>query len=79
VSQGQYVALAYGAGLAAWHEALGGRVRDVVEARRASPAVFTRYTAPFVLAYMAPSARERWRQAANECFLTEWEHFVFVA
>jgi glycosyltransferase involved in cell wall biosynthesis len=68
-----------GSSLAAWRAALGTRVIAAVESRRASPSVFMRYAAPFVLAYMAPAAREAWRRAARETSLTEGTHFVFVA
>jgi glycosyltransferase involved in cell wall biosynthesis len=68
-----------GASLAAWHEALGGRVATAVEARRASTAVFENHHPPFVLAYMAPEARARWRRCAAESEMTEGNHFVFVS
>jgi len=68
-----------GASLAAWHEALGGRVATVVEARRAASAVFKSHNPPFVLAYMAPEARARWRRCAAESDMKEGNHFVFVA
>lgn len=68
-----------GSSLATWREALGDRVAATVEARHASAAVFQRHAAPFVLVYMAPEARARWRRHATETNLTEGEHFVFVA
>lgn len=68
-----------GESLAAWQRALGGRVRVAVEARHAAREVFERHAAPFVLAYVAPAARERWRRCADETTLKESEHFVFVA
>ena len=68
-----------GASLAAWHEALGDRVATAVEARHSSAGVFQRHSAPFVLAYMAPEARARWRACAAETKLDEGVHFVFVA
>lgn len=68
-----------GASLAAWREALGDRAEAVVEARQASAAVFVRHPAPFVMAFMAPEARGRWRCCAAETGLNEGSHFVFVA
>ncbi len=68
-----------GTSLAAWVAALGNRIATVVEARVASSEVFARHPAPFVLAYVAPGARARWRCCADETGLTESEHFVFVA
>jgi glycosyltransferase involved in cell wall biosynthesis len=68
-----------GTSLATWRAALGDRAAAAVEARRASREVFERHADPFVLAYMAPGARDRWRRVANETGLKEGEHFVFVA
>lgn len=68
-----------GASLSAWRAALAGRVAAAVEARRATRGVFERHPWPFVLAYMAPEARARWRACASEAHLTEGYHFVFVA
>lgn len=71
--------LGVGASLERWRHALGGRLRTAIEARRPSPEPFERETAPFVLAYVAPEARARWRRCATECRLKEMIHFVFVA
>jgi glycosyltransferase involved in cell wall biosynthesis len=68
-----------GTSLAAWRDALGGHAATCVEARRPSHELFVRYPPPFVLAYVAPSARARWRTCANEIGLEELEDFVFVA
>ena len=68
-----------GASLAAWRETLGERAGAVVEARHPSPAVLCRHPAPFVMVFMAPEARSRWRRCATETGLNEGTHFVFVA
>lgn len=68
-----------GASLAAWREALGARVHEAVEARQASSAVLRAHPAPFVLAFVAPAARERWRRCALETELKETRDFAFVA
>lgn len=68
-----------GASLAAWRDALSGRVGTMVEMKRPSSAVFTGYRPPFVLVFVAPAARESWRHAAGDSNLTEGKHFVFVA
>jgi len=68
-----------GASLAAWREALGDRAAAAIEARHASAALFRREPAPFVLAFMAPEARARWRRCALEAGLNEGQNFVFVA
>lgn len=67
-----------GTSLARWRDALGDRVAAAAEASRAGPAVFERHPAPFVLVYLAPEARARWRRCAAEAGLDEGEHFVFV-
>lgn len=68
-----------GASLSAWREALHGRLETAVEARRAGSAVFESHNPPFVLAFMAPEARARWRRCAAESDMKEGYHFVFVA
>lgn len=67
-----------GASLATWRAALGVRAGAVVEARHASAALFRKQAAPFVLVFMAPEARARWRSCATEAGLKEGRHFVFV-
>jgi hypothetical protein len=68
-----------GSSLATWREALGDRVGAVVEAKRPASSVFTRFTPPLVLVFVAPAAREAWRREAADASLTEGTHFVFVA
>lgn len=68
-----------GASLAAWREALGAHVRIAVEARRPAPKLFTDHPAPYVMAYVAPSTREKWRHAARAAGRVEGQDFVFIA
>ncbi len=71
--------LGVGSSLDLWRETLGDRVVAAVVARRPAPEAFARHAAPFVLAFVAPEARARWRRCADETGLKEGKHFVFVA
>jgi len=68
-----------GTSLQRWRGALGERVRDAVDARRATSGVFASHPPPFVLAYVAPDARRRWRETAEYSGLVELTDFIFVA
>lgn len=68
-----------GRSLERWHAALGGHVDALVEARRPSLELFHRHSPPFVLAFGAAEARERWRQFTRAANLREISQFVFVA
>jgi glycosyltransferase involved in cell wall biosynthesis len=69
-----------GESLKRWSEALGeSRLRAVIEARDADARVLKGQVAPFVLAFVAPPARTRWRAAAQSADLRESIDFTFVA
>jgi glycosyltransferase involved in cell wall biosynthesis len=69
-----------GESLKRWRAALGeSRLRTVVEARDADARVLKAHVAPFVLAFVAPAARARWREAAQLADLRESIDFTFVA
>ncbi len=67
-----------GASLERWREALGGRAAESREARAPSVGVLAG-PVPFVLVYVSPSARERWRAAARTAGLAEMRDFIFVS
>ena len=67
-----------GASLERWRGALGNRLAESREAKRPSGGVFNGHH-PFVLVYVSPSARERWREAARSAGLAEMRDFIFVS
>ena len=69
-----------GESLERWRSALGPqRLHRVCEARRPDPQIFRVHTAPFVLVFVSPAARDRWRAAAQISDLCESSDFTFVA
>jgi glycosyltransferase involved in cell wall biosynthesis len=70
--------LGTGASLGRWREALGDRVAETRDVRTPAPEAFAG-APPFVLAYVAPSARERWRAAAAAAGWGEMQDFIFVS
>ncbi|HTR98052.1 MAG TPA: glycosyltransferase family 2 protein [Candidatus Acidoferrales bacterium] len=68
-----------GESLARWREALGASVRTMVEARRPSLEPLAAGAPPYVLVFVAPAARERWRAIAARTRLVELHDFIFVA
>ena len=68
-----------GRSLERWRQALGERVRDCLEMRRPWPEKAPAPPSPMILAYMAPSARERWRARLTGLHMRELSDFIFVA
>lgn len=68
-----------GRSLQRWREALGERVRDCLEMRRPWPEKAPSPRFPMILAYMAPTARERWRAFLTRLDMRELRDFIFVA
>jgi glycosyltransferase involved in cell wall biosynthesis len=71
--------LGTGSSLDRWRGAMGDRVAAWRQARSASPEAFAAAEAPFVLVYVSPAARERWRRAAGVAGLREPVDFIFVS
>jgi hypothetical protein len=67
-----------GTSLERWRHALGGRVAQCREARVASAAGFAA-PPPFILVYVSPATRERWREIAVAAGWAELRDFIFVS
>jgi hypothetical protein len=67
-----------GASLERWRTALGNRVAEVREARAPVAGSFCGRP-PFVLVYVSPATRQRWRAHAAKSGLVELESFIFVS
>ncbi len=76
---GRLTLVGTGESLERWREALGRRVAAVREARAPSPSVFAGGCPPYLLVYVSPVARERWRRQAERQRLMEMSDFIFTA
>ncbi len=76
---GRLTLVGTGESLKRWREALGRRVAAVREARAPSASVFAGGRPPYLLVYVSPVARERWRRQAERQRLMEMSDFIFTA
>jgi hypothetical protein len=67
-----------GASLDRWRAALGDRVAETREARMPDARVLAGHP-PFVLVYVSPAARKRWRARAATAGWEEMKHFIFIS
>ncbi len=68
-----------GGSLARWAAALAGRGRAVTAHAAPRPTRELAALRPLVLVFMAPEARERWREALRKSDMRELRDFMFVA
>jgi hypothetical protein len=80
LAQGRRVTLVgTGASLERWRAALGDRVAGVREARVPDERTLDGDGAPYVLIYVSPLARRRWREQAARKRLQEMSDFIFAS
>ncbi len=73
------VLIGVGDSLARWQHALGPRLTASVELRRPPVALGRLLTQPLILAFLSPTARDRWRHALTSAGADEMQDFIFVS